>query len=70
MIRKFDNFLLLGIGGSATAATGFLISINPFNQHGVEEGKNLTYGMMGKSGYEERKEEFIKYRQQKGRVEI
>jgi len=46
-----------------TAMTGFLFGINPFNQPAVEEGKNLTYGMMGKKGYEAKKEEFVKYRQ-------
>ncbi len=56
--------------GIATAATGFLIGINPFNQPGVEEGKNLTYGMMGKKGYEERKKEFEEYRRKKGKLEI
>lgn len=50
----------------ATAVAGFLYDINPFNQPGVEEGKNLTYGMMGKKGYEEKREEFEKYRQRKG----
>ncbi len=45
-----------------TALTGILIGINPFNQPGVEEGKNLTYGMMGKKGYEEKKKEFVEYR--------
>lgn len=54
----------------ATAATGFLIGINPFNQPGVEEGKNLTYGMMGKKGFEAKREEFEKYRERKGRLEI
>jgi glucose-6-phosphate isomerase len=48
-----------------TALTGILIGINPFNQPGVEEGKNLTYGMMGKKGYEEKKKQFMEYRQQK-----
>jgi len=52
-----------------TAAAGFLYGINPFNQPGVEEGKNLTYGMMGKKGYEAKKKEFERYRQQK-RFEI
>lgn len=51
----------------ATAVIGFLYDINPFNQPGVEEGKNLTYGMMGKKGYEAKKEEFEKYRQQKNK---
>jgi glucose-6-phosphate isomerase len=48
-----------------TALTGILIGINPFNQPGVEEGKNLTYGMMGKKGYEEKKKEFLEYRTKK-----
>lgn len=41
----------------ATAFTGFLYGVNPFNQPGVEEGKNFTYGMMGKKGFEERRDE-------------
>lgn len=45
-----------------TAVTGFLYNINPFNQPGVEEGKNLTYGMMGKKGYEEKRKDFELYR--------
>jgi glucose-6-phosphate isomerase len=48
-----------------TALTGILIGINPFNQPGVEEGKNLTYGMMGKKGHEDKKKEFMRYRTQK-----
>lgn len=53
----------------ATAVAGFLYEINPFNQPGVEEGKNLTYAMMGKKGYEAKKEEFERYRGRK-RFEI
>lgn len=53
----------------ATVMTGFLYGVNPFNQPGVEEGKNLTYGMMGKKGYKEKEEEFEKYRKRK-RLEI
>jgi len=41
----------------ATVFTGFLYGVNPFNQPGVEEGKNYTYGMMGKEGFEERRKE-------------
>lgn len=47
----------------ATAVTGMLYGINPFNQPGVEESKNLTYGMMGRKGYETKKEEVDKYRE-------
>ncbi len=49
----------------ATAFTGFLYGINPFNQPGVEEGKNFTYGMMGKKGFEAKKEEVEKAREKK-----
>ncbi|RJQ40620.1 MAG: glucose-6-phosphate isomerase [Nitrospiraceae bacterium] len=49
----------------ATAFTGFLYGLNPFNQPGVEEGKNFTYGMMGKKGYEAKKEEVEKARGKK-----
>ncbi|MEW6003047.1 MAG: glucose-6-phosphate isomerase [Nitrospirota bacterium] len=46
----------------ATAFLGFLYGVNPFNQPGVEEGKNLTYGMMGKKGFEAKKKEVEEYR--------
>ncbi|MBN2654151.1 MAG: glucose-6-phosphate isomerase [Nitrospirae bacterium] len=50
---------------AATAAAGFLFGINPFDQPGVEEGKNLTYGIMGKKGFEDRAAEFSAYRKKK-----
>ena len=49
----------------ATAFTGLLLGINPFNQPGVEEGKNFTYGMMGKKGFEAKREEVEKAREDK-----
>lgn len=54
----------------STAMAGLLYGINPFDQPGVEEGKNLTYGMMGKKGYEAKKEEFIKYRQRENLLRL
>jgi glucose-6-phosphate isomerase len=46
----------------ATAFTGFLYGVNPFNQPGVEESKNFTYGMMGRKGFGARREEVEKAR--------
>ena len=54
----------------STAFTGFLYGINPFNQPGVEEGKNLTYGMMGKKGFEEKRREVEARRKKRGRWRI
>jgi len=51
----------------ATAFTGFLYEINPFNQPGVEEGKNLTYGMMGKKGFEVKRREVEAHRKERNK---
>ncbi len=40
-----------------TAYTGALMGIDTFNQPGVEEGKNATYALLGRPGYEEKKKE-------------
>ena len=40
-----------------TAYTGAMLDINTFNQPGVEEGKNATYALFGRAGYEEKKAE-------------
>ena len=44
----------------ATVFLGFLFNIDPFNQPGVELGKNLTYSLMGKKGFKEKKTEIEK----------
>ena len=40
-----------------TAYLGAMLNINTFNQPGVEEGKNATYALLGRAGYEEKKAE-------------
>jgi glucose-6-phosphate isomerase len=40
-----------------TAYAGELYGINAFDQPGVELGKNFTYGLMGRRGYEARRRE-------------
>jgi glucose-6-phosphate isomerase len=41
----------------ATAYIGEMFGIDTYNQPGVEGGKNATYAMFGRSGYEEKKKE-------------
>lgn len=36
----------------ATAYAGEILGINAYDQPGVEEGKNMTYALLGKKGYE------------------
>jgi len=35
-----------------TTVMGELLNVNAFNQPGVEEGKRLTYALMGRRGFE------------------
>jgi glucose-6-phosphate isomerase len=55
-LPKLDAYRLGGLiffFEYATALTGLLMGINPFDQLGVEQGKILTYSLMGRKGYEE-----------------
>ncbi|MHB1315448.1 MAG: glucose-6-phosphate isomerase [Christensenellales bacterium] len=40
-----------------TAFTGQLLGIDAFNQPGVEEGKNATYALLGKRGFDDKRRE-------------
>ena len=40
-----------------TAFIGEMLNINAFDQPGVEEGKNATYALLGRPGYEDKKQE-------------
>lgn len=42
-----------------TVMAGALYHVNPFGQPGVEAGKNATYALMGRSGYEDLREELL-----------
>lgn len=53
-INPFTIGQLLFFFEVQTAFAGGLFEVDPFNQPGVEEGKQLTYGIMGNKGYEEK----------------
>lgn len=40
-----------------TAYVGAMLNIDTFNQPGVEEGKNATYALLGRKGYEQKAQE-------------
>lgn len=40
-----------------TAYCGAMLGINTFDQPGVEEGKNATYALLGRPGYDEKRQE-------------
>ena len=56
-VNEFTLGQLLYMFEVATGFAGELLSINAFDQPGVEEGKNATYAMFGRPGYDEKKAE-------------
>ncbi|MCI1958730.1 MAG: glucose-6-phosphate isomerase [Clostridia bacterium] len=56
-VNEFIIGQLLYMFEVATGFAGELLNINAFDQPGVEEGKNATYAMFGRPGYEEKKKE-------------
>jgi glucose-6-phosphate isomerase len=42
----------------ATVYAGFLYGVDPLDQPGVELGKELTYGIMGRAGFERQRAEW------------
>ena len=56
-VNAFTVGELLYLFEVMTAFTGELLDINAFDQPGVEEGKNATYALLGKPGFDEKKAE-------------
>ena len=56
-VNEFTLGQLLYMFEVATGFAGELLEINAFDQPGVEEGKNATYAMFGRPGYEDKKKE-------------
>jgi glucose-6-phosphate isomerase len=49
-----------------TAFMGELLNIDAFDQEGVELGKKYTYGLMGRKGFEQYREQFEAYEKKRG----
>ena len=56
-VNAFTLGQLMYLFEMATAFCGELLNIDAFDQPGVEGGKNATYAMFGRPGYEEKKAE-------------
>jgi len=52
-----------------TAFLGELLGIDAFDQPGVELGKQFTYGLMGRAGYEKFRRRFKAYERQRKRAD-
>jgi len=56
-VNEFTIGQILYFFEIATSFAGELLNINAFDQPGVEEGKDATYAMFGRPGYEEKEKE-------------
>lgn len=56
-VNEFTVGQLLNFFMIQTAYIGSMLNIDTFNQPGVEEGKNATYALLGRKGYEEKAKE-------------
>ena len=56
-INAFTVGELLYMFELETAYTGAMLNVDTFNQPGVEGGKNATYALLGRKGYEEKRKE-------------
>lgn len=56
-LNAFTLGQLLFLFELQTAYAGAMLNVNTFNQPGVEEGKKATFALLGKAGYEAKKQE-------------
>ncbi|MCL2694878.1 MAG: glucose-6-phosphate isomerase [Clostridiales bacterium] len=56
-VNAFTVGQLLYLFEVMTAFAGELLNLNAFDQPGVEEGKNATYALLGKPGFDEKRAE-------------
>ena len=69
-VNPFTIGELLQFFEFVTAYIGNMLDINTFNQPGVEEGKNATYALFGRQGYEEKAEELKNAKQKEDKYII
>ncbi len=69
-INEYNIGMMIYLYELATGFSGYLYKINPFDQPAVEEGKNFTYALMGRKGYEAKLEEFKELYKEKYKIEV
>lgn len=69
-INEFIMGQLIYLFELATAYMGELLEINTFDQPGVELGKILTYALMGRKGFEDKRKEIEKQLQKKEKYAV
>ena len=53
---------------AATSIAGGLLHINPYDQPAVQMGKEFTFALLGKPGYEKQRREYERFARRSGRV--
>jgi glucose-6-phosphate isomerase len=66
--RTVGQFIMLW--EAATTLAGALLNINPYDQPAVQTGKEFTFALMGKAGYERQAREFKRFAARRGRSSV
>jgi glucose-6-phosphate isomerase len=51
---------------ATTSIAGYLLNLNPYDQPAVQMGKDYTYALMGKTGYDAQARKFAQYAKRRG----
>jgi len=69
-VNEFYLGQLMTLFMMQTAFAGAYLNIDTFNQPGVEEGKNATYALLGRAGYEDKANELNSQKEKSARYII
>jgi len=69
-VSPYNMGMLIYLYQLATAFSGYLYRVNPFDQPAVEEGKSFMYALMGREGYQDKLEEFNEFNKEEYRLVI
>jgi glucose-6-phosphate isomerase len=59
-MNEYNCGKLIYMFEKACGISGYVLDVNPFDQPGVEEYKKNMFALLGKPGYEERREQLQK----------
>ena len=70
MLNEYTLGQLMYLFMLQTSYAGAMLNINTFDQPGVEEGKNATYALLGRPGYDEKRAELANAPQKQAKYTI
>ncbi len=70
VINEFTIGQFIMLWQAATTVAGYLLDIDPYDQPAVQTGKDFTFALMGRSGYESQAREFKRFAARQGKYVV